>query len=92
MRELLGLLVQLGAGIVLPAWIVRSDEKRLTEGLLDRAWPKATFWCSVVTFGLFCLPIHFVRTRRSAKGLGLGLAWALCAALLQVGLGRLLGG
>ena len=92
MRELVGLFMQLGAGIVLPAWIVKRDEKHLNDRLLERAWPEASFWCSVVTFGLFCLPIHFLRTRRSAKGLGLGLAWTLCVALLEMGLGRLLGG
>jgi hypothetical protein len=91
LHALLALLVQLGVGIVLPAWIVRRDERRLGEELLRRAWPPASFWCAVVAFGLLCLPVHFTRTRRSAKGLLLGIAWSLGVALVQVGLGSIAG-
>ena len=92
MCELVALCLQLAAGIVLPAWIVERDERSLGERQLARAWPPASFWCAVVTFGPISVPIHYWRTRRSAKGLGIGLAWALCVALFQAGLGRLLGG
>ena len=92
MGELIVLFVQMGLGIVLPAWIVRRDERRLDERRLERAWPPATFWCAVVTFGPLCLPVHFLRTRRSAKGLGLGLAWLLGVVSVQALLGRLMGG
>ena len=92
LRDLFALLLQVTLGIVLPAWVVKRDERRLSDDRLQRAWPPATFWCAVVTFGFICLPIHFWRTRRSVKGLGLGVAWALAVAALQVGLGRLMGG
>jgi hypothetical protein len=92
LHELIALFAQLVAGIVLPAWVVRHDERHLCEERLDRAWPPASFWCAVVTFGLFCLPIHFLRTRRSIWGLGLGLVWSLGVTLVQAGLGRLMGG
>lgn len=91
MREFVALIVQIVAGIVLPAYIVRRDERRLSPERLGRAWPIASFWCAVVTFGVFCLPIHFWRTRRSLLGLGLGLAWALGATVVLAGLGFVLG-
>jgi hypothetical protein len=92
LRDLLAIFLQIALGIVLPAWIVKRDERRLSDKQLERAWPPATFWCAVVTFGLICLPIHFWRTRRSVTGLGLGLIWLVAAGTLQVELGRLMGG
>ncbi len=61
--------------------IVVRDERRLSPRMLERAWPTVTrdmvlgFGALMggvlpVAFGVF---LHFVRTRRSLKGLGLGL-------------------
>ena len=91
MRELIALIVQTVAGIVLPAYIVKRDERHLAPERFARGWPFATFWCSVVTFGVFCLPIHFWRTRRSVAGFVIGLAWAIGATVALAGLGLLLG-
>ena len=81
MRELVGYCAQIIAGILLPALIVRRDERHLDVQALNRCWPPASFWCSVVTFGLFCLPVHFCRTRRSLVGLVQGGLWALGVAV-----------
>jgi hypothetical protein len=69
-------------GIAVPAVIVRRDVRRLTGERLARAWPDASLWSAVVVFGPLCLPIHFIRTRRSWTGLGLGAFWLVCAVLL----------
>jgi len=69
-------------GIAVPAVIVRRDLGRLTGERLARAWPEASLWSAVVVFGPLCLPIHFIRTRRSWAGLGLGAFWLVCAVIL----------
>lgn len=82
-------------GILVPAVIVRLDLRRLHGEFLARSWPDASLWSAVVVFGPFCLPVHFIRTRRSWWGLVLGAAWllgALLAVSLPVeGLARLFG-
>jgi hypothetical protein len=69
-------------GIAVPATIVRWDLGRLRGEHLARSWPDASLWSAVVVFGPLCVPIHFIRTRRSWTGLGLGTFWLLCAILL----------
>jgi Zn-dependent membrane protease YugP len=68
--------------IAVPALIVRWDLGRLRGERLERAWPDASMWSAVVAFNLLCLPVHFIRTRRSWAGLGLGIFWLVCAFLL----------
>ena len=81
MAEVLLFTLSLALGIAVPAVIVRWDLRTLTGERLARAWPEASLWLAVVVFGPFCLPIHFIRTRRSWWGLGLAVFW------LGVGLG-----
>ncbi len=69
-------------GIAVPATIVRRDVARLTGERLGRAWPDASLWSAVVMFGPLCMPIHFIRTRRSWAGMGLGAAWLVGSVLL----------
>ena len=60
------------------------DERRLDDAQRARAWPVASRRCAVVVMGLLCVPVHFWRTRRSARGLLLGIAWtAALVALLS---------
>jgi hypothetical protein len=80
--EVLLFVLSMALGIAVPAVIVRRDVGRLTGERLARAWPEASYWLAVVVFGPLCLPVHFVRTRRSWAGLGLGALWLLCALLL----------
>jgi hypothetical protein len=69
-------------GIVVPANIVSWDVAHLRGPQLERAWPDAGLWSAVVVFGPLCLPVHFIRTRRSWLGLGLGVFWLLCALVV----------
>ena len=71
----------MAASIALPALLVTWDERRLTPELTQRCWPKTSFWCAVVAFGVFSVPVHFCRTRRSVLGLVQGLLWALALAI-----------
>ena len=75
MRDVLVLLFQFAATIAVSAWIVRRDVRRLEPPLLSRAWPDPSLWSAVVCFSPLCIPIHFVRTRRSFAGVALGVAW-----------------
>ena len=81
--------------IAVPAVIVRWDLAQLTGEKLARSWPDASLWSAVVLFGPLCVPVHFIRTRRSWTGLGLGALWLACAVLLVTlpvyGLGRIFG-
>lgn len=65
--------VQILLGIVLSAWVVRRDERRLSAPARARAWNDASFWSAIVAFGPLALPVHYARTRRSVVGFLLGL-------------------
>ena len=75
MRDVLVLIFQFAATITVSAWIVRRDVRHLDAELLARAWPEPSLWSAVVCFSPLCIPIHFIRTRRSFLGVTLGVAW-----------------
>jgi hypothetical protein len=87
MVEVVQLVVSAVLQILLTFWVIRRDDRRLTGLSYSRGFPISTLWIAVVVFGPFSIPIHFVRTRRSWTGLGLGLAWlfATLAALALAG-------
>ncbi len=58
------------------------DERRMTDEQRARAWPTASRRIAVVLFSPLCVPLHFLRTRRSARGVVEAIAWT--AALLAV--------
>lgn len=62
--------------------LVRRDEARLAPERLARAWPPTTRDLAVVMFGPLAVALHFVRTRRSLRGVALGVA-----ALVAIELG-----
>ncbi len=64
-------------------WIVREDERRLSPHRLNRAWPLASRLSAIVVFGVFALPVHFWRTRRSVVGVLKGLLWFFALIGLQ---------
>jgi hypothetical protein len=74
-------------------WVLlKADEHHLPPEQLARAWTTtsklAVIGCALLGVGFFFhlgVVVHFVRTRRSARGLLLGIAWA--AALFGVGIG-----
>jgi hypothetical protein len=77
--------VQLALGIAIPWLIVRRDLASLDAERLDRAWNDASFWCAIVVFGPISLPFHFVKTRRSAFGVLLGITW-MTLSIAAIGL------
>ncbi len=72
--------------------LVGFDERRLDRRwphLAARAWPPASKLSALVVFNPLSLVVHFVRTRRSLRGLVLGVAAAavvLAASELTVSL------
>ena len=90
MREVLELAIQIAGSIAVPALIVRRDIARLEGPALARSWPESSLWSAVVAFGPLCIPVHFVRTRRSLVGLGLAALWLALALLPLLALGWLL--
>lgn len=82
MGEVLLFTLSFALGIAVPALIVRRDLTRLSGEPLARAWPDASLWSAVVVFGPLCLPVHFIKTRRSLLGLALGIGWLACAVLV----------
>jgi hypothetical protein len=86
MRDVVSLIVQFTATIVVSAWVVRRDLKRLAPDLLSRAWPESSFWSAIVCFSPICVPVHFVRTRRSMLGVALGIAWFFATVVTVNGL------
>jgi hypothetical protein len=93
--EVLLFTLSFALGIAVPASIVRRDVARLRGEPLARSWPDASLWSAVVVFGPLCVPVHFIRTRRSWAGLGLAAFWLVATVLLITlpveALGRLFG-
>lgn len=81
MKAVLELSLQMALGIVFPALIIKRDLARLSPSSLSRAWNDASLWSAIVVFGPLCLPVHFGRTRRSLRGLLLGLGWVVACAV-----------
>lgn len=76
--------VQFALQIVIPWLIVRRDLQKLPPLILSRSWNSASFWSAIVMFGVFSLPVHFIKTRRSFGGVLLGLGWMALAVTLLV--------
>jgi len=81
MRDAAVMVLEFVAAIAVSVLIVTHDVKRLPPELLARAWPTTSMWSAVALLGPFCIPIHFVRTRRSLWGVGLGVVWLAGAVL-----------
>ena len=81
MRDAAVMVLEFVAAIAVSVLIVTRDVKRLPPHLLARAWPTTSIWSAVALLGPFCILIHFVRTRRSLLGVGLGVAWLAGAVL-----------
>ena len=79
--------------IALPYAITRRDRRSLTSEQLARSWNTASWASAVYFFGPLCLPAHFWVTRRTVRGLAMGIGWMLsvflCAWLVGVALDRL---
>jgi hypothetical protein len=75
--NVLGVALDLVLGVVMTAWVVRHDMRRLPPDRYARAWNVASFWSAVVAFGPLSIPVHFARTRRSVLGFLQGWLWAI---------------
>jgi hypothetical protein len=84
MADVALLVLQLALQIAVPYWIVRRDMRRLPPQLLARTWNDASCWAAVVTFGLLCVPVHFIKSRRTLHGALLGLLWMAAASALAL--------
>jgi hypothetical protein len=73
--DVLVLVTELGLPIWLSWWVIRRDLRRLGPEELARTWGEASFWAAVVCFAPLCIPVHFVKSRRSFGGFMLGVAW-----------------
>lgn len=72
--------------------VVIIDERRMSEDMLERAWPPSSRDAAIVAFGVLALPVHFVKTRghfKSARGvLGFPLGFVMgVATVILVALG-----
>ena len=77
MTSILTLVLELLLGVLLTAWVVRFDRRRLPPERFLRSWNDASFWSAVVAFGPLSIPVHFARTRRSVLGFVIGCAWMI---------------
>jgi hypothetical protein len=83
MHDVLLFSLQLVLGIVVPAYVVRRDIRRLPPAVRERAWPDHSVWIGVALISSFAVILHFARTRRTLAGFGLGLLWfAGCLAVI----------
>ena len=82
MAEIVDLLVSFAVTTTLIALLLTLDERRLSPERLARAWPVSTKRIAIVFGGIFCIPIHFTRTRRTILGFILGLGWMILIALV----------
>jgi hypothetical protein len=81
LTSVLEFVVDLAVTIVLTAWVVRRDMRKLPPERYARSWNVASFWSAVVGFGPLSVPVHFIRTRRSLGGAFLGLLWGTLVVL-----------
>jgi hypothetical protein len=85
MRDVLLFSLQLVLGIVVPAAVVRRDVRRLPSRELARAWPDPSVWVAVALVSVFAVPLHFFRTRRTLRGVMLGIGWFLAVYAAALG-------
>lgn len=84
MSQVLDVAVQIALNILVPWWIVRRDLRRLRGVELDRSWNDASFWSAIVVFNQLAIPVHFIKTRRSLRGVLIGIGWMAVAIGVNV--------
>jgi len=76
-------LVLWALNITLPYEITRRDRRTLTTEQLARSWNTASWGSAIYFFGPLCLPAHFWVTRRTMRGLAVGVAWMLAVFVVE---------
>src|SRR5438067_1015442 len=62
--------------------VLRWDEARMTREQRARAWPPSSKLSAAVTLSLWCLPVHFYRTRLNLFGWPLFFLWLVTALVI----------
>jgi hypothetical protein len=88
-EELVRVVVSLAVTLPAVATVIVMDERRLTGRELERAWPPQSRDCAIFTLvnlGVpqLCVLIHFLKTRQSARGFVIGMAWVVAIGLSDV--------
>ena len=73
--EFVQLVVSWVVSVAGAAVVIVRDERRLAGPALERAWPASSRDAAIYAFSPFSVLVHFLRTRRSARGAALGLGW-----------------
>ena len=66
--------------------VISADERRMErrdDPRLARAWPPSGRDSAIIGFGIIALPLHFLRTRRSAVGVLLAIAATALALVVE---------
>lgn len=72
--------------------VVILDERYLLKGeRLERAWIPSSRDAAIVAFGIFALPVHFIKTRTSLSLYGIFVGLPLGVLLSLVALGIVIG-
>lgn len=88
-EELVRVVASLAVTLPAVATVIVMDERRLAGRELERAWPPQSRDCAIFTLvnlGVpqLCVLIHFMRTRQSARGFVIGMAWVVAIVLCDV--------
>lgn len=82
MAEIVDMLVTWAATVAMLFALINRDERRLSPRRLALAWPPATKAIAIVVLGVFCVPVHYTRTRRSFDGFCVGMDLMLALIVL----------
>jgi hypothetical protein len=72
--------------MVLTYTVVACDRLRLTPEQRERTWNSASTASAIFAFAPLCIVAHFWVTRRSFRGVLLGLLWLVLLVALQTAL------
>ena len=84
MVEVLEIIINFAVGVSLTYGLVRFDRARIPAAWRQRGWNEATTGAAIFAFTPFCIVAHFWVTRRSARGLAIGVCSLLLLFVIQV--------
>jgi hypothetical protein len=84
--DVLDVIVSAALSIGLTYTVVACDRLGLSPEQRARGWNSASTGSALIAFAPLCIVAHFWVTRRSLRGVLLGLLWLVVLVLLQLGL------
>ena len=87
--EVLDIVVSAVLSIGLTYTVVACDRLGLSAEQRARGWNGATTGSALIAFAPLCIVAHFWVTRRTLRGLLLGVFWLVVLVALQLGLSAL---